>query len=583
MRVKILILVLAVGTLALYWPARHFDFLFYDDPYFVANPGVLAGLNWRTIKWAMTDIVFKDWHPITLLSFLLTHQLFGINQGAEHLVNVEFHTANVVLLFLLLLRLTAAVWRSAAVAAIFAWHPLRVESVCWVAERKDVLFVFFMLLSLLCYVEYVRRQMDGSGRILRLWNPPYIFALIFFVLSFMSKGMVATLPFLLLLLDFWPLQRFSWTSLRFLLLEKVPFFALTIFFSGLTFWIHKQYGDMLSLGFLSMTWRFENAVWSYFKYLAQFLWPLNLAIIYPYSKGFDLVQVSLAGMLLLAVTALCVLELSRRPYLAVGWFWYLGTMFPVIGLLQFGQSSMGDRFTYVPLIGPVISLVWLVCEWVQAHPLWKYITVSLIGVLLVILVILTRAQIMVWQNTVTAFQHTIEVTSENPFAHLPLGIGFEENRQWRYAAVEYRVAIVEGPEYGYKLEYFHLGGVHVRLGQFREGRKDFETAIQFDSNSAESMNSLARLLATCPDASVRDGVRAVQFAQKACELTYYRKANMLGTLAAAYAETGQYDKAIAMTQKAIIVAREHEQPDWVQANQERLKYYLAHLPYHGYQ
>ena len=581
MRAKILILLLVAGTMALYWPVRHFDFIFLDDAYFVDNPGVLAGLRWHTIKWAMTDIVFKDWHPVTLLSFLLTHQLFGINQGAEHLVNVEFHAANTVLLFLLLLRSTEATWRSAIVAAFFAWHPLRVESVCWVAERRDVLFVFFMLLSLLCYVEYVRRRKEVKAGS-QLWNLPYLFALIFFILSFMSKGMVATLPCLLLLLDIWPLQRFSWGSIRSLVLEKVPFFVLTVFFSGLTFWIHKKYGDLLSWSDLTMTWRLENAIWSYFKYLAELLWPVNLAALYPYAKSFDPVQITLAGLLLLAVTVLCLLELSRRPYLAVGWFWYLGTLFPVIGLLQFGVSPVGDRFTYIPLIGPLISLVWLVSEWAQARLLQKYITVSLAGIVLLIFTVLARAQIMAWQNTMTLFQHTVEVTSENAFAHLPLGIALEEQGQWRLSAVQLQVGIAEdyrGIEY--KLEYYHLGGVQLHLGLYREGLKDFELALQFGPGRPDSINGLARLLATCPDASIRNGPRAVQLAQRACEETNYRKANMLGTLAAAYAETGQYDQAIAMAQKAIVVAGEDSQPAWAQANQERLKYYLAHRPYHG--
>jgi tetratricopeptide (TPR) repeat protein len=581
MQSKIFIcLLLFAGTLALYWPVRHFDFLFYDDAYFVDNPNVLAGLNWHTVKWAMTGIVFKDWHPVTLLSFLLTHQLFGVNQGAEHLVNVEFHAANTVLLFLFLLRSTGATWRSAIVAAFFAWHPLRVESVCWVAERKDVLFMFFMLLSLLCYVDYAQRRREAQGG-LGLWNLPYILALVFFVLSFMSKGMVATLPFLLLLLDVWPLQRFSLASIRPLVLEKIPFFMLTVFFSGLTFWIHKKYGDMWPLNYLGMTWRLENAVWSYLMYLAQFFSPTNLAVVYPYPKSFDPVQVTLAGLALLAITGLCVLELSRRPYLAVGWFWYLGTIFPVIGLFQFGQSAMGDRFTYVPLIGPLISLVWLVSEWAQGDVLRKYTTVSLAGVVLAVFIILTRGQIVVWQNTVTLFRHAIEVTSENPFAHLPLGRGLQEYGQWRQEAVQYRMALAEDPGYQHAVEYYRLGGVLIHFGQYGEGLKDYETATQLSPDWPDLMNSLAWSLATCPDASLRDGARAVRLAQQVCEKTNDREANMLSTLAAAYAETGQYDQAIATAQKAIVVARDCNQPDWVQLNQEWLKCYVAHRPYHA--
>jgi tetratricopeptide (TPR) repeat protein len=587
MRAKILILLLAIGTMALYWPVRHFDFLFYDDPYFVANPGVLAGLSWQTFKWAMTDIVFKDWHPVTLLSFLLTHQLFGINQGAEHLVNVEFHAANAVLLFLLLLRLTGATWRSAMVAAIFAWHPLRVESVCWVAERKDVLFAFFMLLSLLCYAEYAQREnaerarMTGQKTGLRLWNLPYCFALVFFILSFLSKGMVATLPFLLLLLDFWPLGRFQRVSISRLVLEKVPFFVLTFFFSALTFWIHKEYGDVWSTGDLSMLWRIENGIWSYLKYLEQMVWPANLALIYPYPKSFDHVELLCAALSLVGISILSLLELSRRPYLAVGWFWYLGTMFPVCGLVQFGQSATGDRFTYIPLIGPVISLVWLVSERAAAGRVWRYLAALSGVIILLMLMILSRMQIMHWQNTVTLFQHVVDVTSENAFAHVPLGTGLAEDGRLRQAAIQFRVAIAEDPGYQYRLEYFRLGCVQARLGQYREGLKDFEIALRLDPSRAESMNGLARLLATCPDADIRNGPRALELSKKACELTYYQKANYVGTLAAAYAETSQYDKAIATAQTAVALARKHQQPEWIQQNQKRLDFYLAHRAYHG--
>jgi tetratricopeptide (TPR) repeat protein len=590
MRVKILILLLAVGTLVLYWPVRHFDFLYYDDPYFVINPGVVAGLNWHTLAWAMTDIVFKDWHPITLLSFLLTHQLFGINQGAEHLVNVEFHAANAVLLFLVLLRLTGATWRSAMVAAIFAWHPLRVESVCWVAERKDVLFAFFMLLSLLCYAEYAQRQKEDKSGTENPpsdwygWNLPYISSLVFFILSFLNKGMVATLPFLLLLLDFWPLQRFQRVSVRQLAMEKVPFFALTFFFSALTFWIHKKYGDIWSTGDLSMTWRAENAVWSYLKYLAQMIWPINLAIIYPYPKSFNHMELLCAALLLVAISILSILELSRRPYLAMGWFWYLGTMFPVCGLVEFGQSAMGDRFTYIPLIGPVISLVWLVSEWVGTHRVGRFLVTMSGIVILAVFIILTRQQMMCWQNTVTLFQHAVDVTPENAFAHYPLGMGLEENSRLRQAAIQYRVAIAEDPGYKleyFKLEYFHLGCVLARLGQYREGFKDLETALQYDPNGADSMNGLARLLATCPEADLRDGTRALKLSQQACELTYYQKANYVGTLAAAYAETGQYDEAIVMAEKAVALARKHHQPEWIPQNQKRLASYQAHQAYHS--
>src|ERR1700677_29294 len=282
MRPKILVILLLVaGTLALYGPVRHFDSVNFDDRSFLADTKAPPGLNWLGLKWATTGVVVSNWHPVTSLSFLITYQFFGINPGAEHLVNVIFHAANAALLFLVLLRFTGAVWRSAAVAAIFAWHPLRVESVCWIAERKDVLFVFFMLLALLCYAEYAQPGGPNAGRTQDLprsrWSPAYVFALLFFILSFMSKAMVVTLPFLLLLLDFWPLQRFSHLTARSLIREKIPFFALAIFFSALTFGIQKTTGAVGSLEKFSLVGRWENATLSYVQYLGHFFWPSGLA------------------------------------------------------------------------------------------------------------------------------------------------------------------------------------------------------------------------------------------------------------------------------------------------------------------
>ncbi|HEY1789982.1 MAG TPA: hypothetical protein VGJ73_17685 [Verrucomicrobiae bacterium] len=584
---KILILLLAVGTLALYWPVRHFDFLFYDDPYFVDNPGVLAGLSWQTFKWAMTDIVFNDWHPVTLLSFLLTHQLFGVNQGAEHLVNVEFHAANAVLLFLLLLRLTGATWRSVMVAAIFAWHPLRVESVCWVAERRDVLFAFFMLLSLLCYAEFAQRQKEGKSRARevskpdrRWWNLPYFFALVFFILSFLNKGMVATLPFLLLLLDFWPLERFRQVGVRRLVLEKIPFFALTFFFSGLTVWVHKKHGDYRSLHQFGMTERLQDAILSYYKYLAQLFWPSHLALIYPYPASYDVIQISLIVLLLIAVSLLCMLELSRRPYLAVSWFWYLGTTLPVTGLVQFGSSPMGDRFTYIPLIGIVISLVWLVCEWVSKGGVRRALAISSGIVILVILMLLSRVQILYWQNTVTLFQHTVDVTADNTCAQYPLAMGLEHEGRLRQAAVHYRISLALEPDLYHDFDYEHLAEVLVELRQYHEAVKDFDAALKPDPDWIDAEKNLAWLLATCPDPGVRDGPRAIQLARRACEATHYRKGDIVATLAAAYAEAGQFDEAVVTVKKAIKLAQDYDETSLAQQSQRLLKMYLAHKAYY---
>ncbi len=402
MRLKIFIcLVLAGVTLGIYWPARHFDFIYYDDLLFLTEPALAAGLSGAGLKWVLAGVVAGNWHPVTNLTFLLMHRFWGDNPGAEHLLNALIHAANAVLLFLVLVKLTDAltsplpsplpldgsgegtaregftsffkanllpssqrnIWLCATVAGIFAWHPLRVESVAWIAERKDVLFIFFMLLTFLCYAGYAEgggRNGESKGR-----KMYYGLALFFFALSLMSKAMSVTLPFLLLLLDYWPLGRFNQGSTESrptikLIIEKIPFFALAVFFSLLTFHIQKTHYAISTLEYLGLGGRLENATLSYVNYLGKFFWPSKLALLYPYPSSFDGVEVLLGVLLLLAISALCLLQLSRRPYLAVGWFWYLGTMVPVIGLVQVGIAGMADRYTYLPLIGPAISVVWLV-------------------------------------------------------------------------------------------------------------------------------------------------------------------------------------------------------------------------------
>lgn len=617
MRPKILVILLLVaGTLVLYWPVRHFDSVNFDDRSFLANTQAPPGLNWLGFKWAMTEAVVSNWHPVTSLSFLITYQFFGTNPGAEHLVNVVFHAANAALLFLVLLRLTGAVWRSAAVAAIFAWHPLRVESVCWIAERKDVLFVFFMLLALLCYAEYAQPGGPNGGRAQNLprsrWSPTYLFTLLFFILSFMSKAMVVTLPFLLLLLDFWPLQRFSHLTFRNLLREKIPFFALAIFFCALTFWIQKTTGAVGSLEKFSLLGRWENATLSYVQYLGHFFWPSGLAILYPYPKAFDSAGVLLAALLLAAISALCLLELPRRPYLAVGWFWYLGMMVPVIGLVQVGSASMADRYTYITLVGPVISLVWLVSEWIGASLPRKCLAASVTGVALAVCCLLTREQMTFWQNTVTLFQRSVEVAPENASAqclvgmelksqghlkeaatycrvalaldpklyaaHYHLGECLRQEGHRQAALAEFSAAVSSGSDQGDPTEDLNLGIALWRMQRYREAEERLEAALRVDPHFTEAMGAFSWMLATCPDANIRDGTRAVLLAALACKQTGYQQALYISTLAAAYAETGRFNEAVLTAKKAIALGQSEGETAFVQRNQRYLQLYLAHQP-----
>ena len=643
MRLKIVISLLLAGiTLAIFWPAGHFEMIDFDDAQFI-NIDTAMKLNWQGLAWAMSAVVVANWHPVTTFSFLLTHQLFGINPGAEHLVNVFFHAADAALLFLVLARMTrlrcastrqaglgtapapeaaGTIWCCAIVAVIFAWHPLRLESVAWIAERKDVFFLFFMLLSLLCYERYARPKASNdsvqgkteAAPAFRPANPYYILALVFFVLSFMSKAMVVTLPCLLLLLDFWPLQRFNRSSARQVLVEKIPFFALAIFFCWLTFQIQKTGGAVVPLEQISVAARLENAVLSYINYLGELFWPAKLSIIYPFPNQIDGTEVVLAALLLLAISAWCVLQIPRRPYLAVGWFWYLGTLVPVIGLINVGGLAMADRYTYLPLIGPVISLVWLIADWAAASSFKKIFAASGAVAVIAAGIITTRTQLMYWQNSYTLFKRVTEIGQVNARTQISFATGLVQQGLLKQAAVRYRMgsslapgdyfphfclAVVlsrEGLNKAALAEYraaaacgclpqdylgnLNLGNALTQLGRYGEAAAYLKAALQLNPDSTQALNNLTWILATCPDTSVRDGTLAVQLGERGCELTDYKQTIFVGTLAAAYAEAGRFDEAVATAQRAIALAKEHGETNFLQRNQQLLQLYLAHKAYH---
>jgi len=605
-RLKVFIcLALAFITFGLYWPTRHFASLLYDDQYFLQNQAVATGLGLNSILWAVTSVVAENWHPITTFSFLLTHQIWGLNPGAEHLLDVTIHAANAVLLFLVLLEMTGATWRSALVAAIFAWHPLRVESVAWIAERKDVLFMFFMLLSVFCYVRYTRagpgKPPPPPDKRTIFDTPPrtvyYNLSLLFFVLSLLSKAMSVTLPCVLLLLDVWPLkrfevpgsreeregveakfrlQRFNVSTLQPLLREKIPFFIVSALFCVITFRIQKAHDALASLHQIGMGARLENVILSYTGYLGKFFWPSNLAVLYPFPSSFDAVQVVLCGLLLIAISALCILQLSRRPYLAVGWFWFLGTLVPVIGVVQLSQQGMADRYTYLPLIGPVFSLVWLVSERVQTNSFQKWAAVSVAALTLAVCAVLTERQLPYWRDTVTLFTRTIAVTPNNSQAHYPLAKGFEQEGLLKQAAVHYRIAIARGPDDQNYWPNFYFAELLAKQGHYQEAKERLETAVQIKPDMVYSLNNLAWLLSTCPDAKVRDGGRAVQLAERACELTHDQSPQYLMTLAAAYAEAGRFDDAIATVQKAGDLAQQTGQAGLFNGAAQLLQLFMDH-------
>ena len=406
-RLDILIcLLLVIATLAVYWQVGNFEFVHYDDDVYVTeNVHVRSGLTFKSIAWSFTSTLGDNWHPLTWLSHILDCQLYGIQPGRHHLSNVLFHIANTLLLFLVFVKMTGNIGSSSFVAALFALHPLQVESVAWVAERKNVLSTFFWMLTMWSYLRYVEHS-DIKR---------YLLVLVIFICGLMSKPMLVTLPFVLLLLDFWPLGRFQLkcydnaharleqksTIIR-PVLEKIPFIIFAAASCVVTFHTERAY----SFDLVPFHARIANAMVSYIAYIKTMLWPVKLACFYPYPHLFPTWKVAGAGVVLVIISFLAVRNVRRHPYIAVGWLWYLGTLVPVIGIVQVGAQAMADRYAYVPLIGLFLIVAWGVPELLSR---WRYRNTGLAAAsaLLIILTLITWKQVHYWKNCITLFEHAL--------------------------------------------------------------------------------------------------------------------------------------------------------------------------------
>jgi protein O-mannosyl-transferase len=470
--------VLAIGTLAVFWPITRHDFVNFDDPsYITENPNVRAGLTWHGLAWAFQIGYAAYWQPLTWISHMIDCQLFGLNPAGHHLVNILFHTANVLLLFLLLKNLTGAMWRSALVAAFFAWHPLRVESVAWATERKDVLSGFFWMLTLLAYARFANLSKVQSPKSKKF----YALALIFFACGLMSKSMVVTLPFVLLLLDFWPIQRFNDSTIQRLLVEKIPFFALAIADSILMSLAQKENPSVWSLAELPMGFRIENAIVSYLRYVSKIFWPTDLALIYPYPHHWPAALVITGAAFVVTWTAFSIWRIKKNPYLAVGWFWFLGTLVPVIGIMQVGIQSMADRFSYLPSIGIFILVVWGVNDLLDSHPKKIKIAAFAGGIALAGCLIVTSIQLRYWQNSLQLFWHTIQVTTDNYAADDCMGNALENIGKNAEAEKLYAEAVRVEPDY--PMAQFHLGMILLQRGDSDEASNHLAAAVQLSPHN----------------------------------------------------------------------------------------------------
>jgi tetratricopeptide (TPR) repeat protein len=655
----VIYLFLAAISLVVFGQTIRYDFVNFDDDLYVYNaPAIQAGLTAQGIALAFTSQHARNWHPLATLSHMLDCQLYGLKPGGHHATNVILHIITVLLLFRVLREMTGAVWKSAIVAALFAVHPLHVESVAWVSERKDVLSAMFFLLMLGAYVRYARGPSMTR----------YLLVAVLFAAGLMSKPMLVSVPAILLLLDYWPLRRFEQPSSttgktkivnsgnqpctrQRLFLEKIPLFVLAGGSCVATFVLQKRAtGAIPPLPFL---WRVENAFVSYMIYVWKTLWPTHLAVFYPHPNNtLPIWVVILAMMLLLAITVSAIVFRNKRPYVFTGWSWYLVMLMPVIGLIQVGEQGHADRYTYLPHIGLFLLAVWFAADVAAVRESRSRFATATAAVIILALASAAFIQASYWRNSETLWTHALDVTSDNDVAHNNLGYlrvdqgeldkaiaHFEAALEIRSrkldphydvgsafvqmnladalarkgqpdeALVHYEEAIRLQPNYANA--YYNRGNVLFTKGRIDEAMADWEKTLQIQPNDADahtcignaflrqsspkeaiahyekamalapgdphSRNNIAWVLATSSDASIRDGVKAVELAQEAVQLSRGRDSKFIRTLAAAYAESSRFPEAIAAAQQAITIAAMQGNTGLANTLRKEIALYRGHI------
>lgn len=556
------------GIVALVWfvfgQTIRFPFVNYDDPeYVVEVPQIGAGLTSAGIRWAFTNAPSPNWYPLTNISHMIERNLFGANAGGYHLTNVLLHATAAVLLFFVLRAMAGAVWRSAFVAAVFAIHPLRVESVAWVVERKDVLSGLFFMLTLGAYLHYTRRPSVGR----------YVTMSILYACGLMSKPMLVTMPFVLLLLDHWPLARS--TSWRKLVAEKFPLFVMSILVAAITSSgiapVHSA-ADALPFSV-----RIANAILSYVIYIRQMFWPNDLAVFYPFPAiPFPVWQVIAAALFLVAVTIAVIALRKSRPYLFVGWFWYLSILAPVIGLVQINRQAHADRYTYLPHIGLCLALTWLIVDLTKNFAFRRQMHATASVIIIAALALTSRAQASYWSDSENLWRHTLAVTRDNAFAHasladllmrrgrVPEAISHSEE------ALRIRPNDADGEN--------NLGLALLQLGDERAALSHLQRCLAIDPRHMNGEINLAWVLATSGDDSVRDGAKAVGLAEDVANHAGHENVIVLRTLAAAYAESGRFSEAITTAERARELAQSQGQQGLIVDLTSALEAYRANRP-----
>lgn len=746
----VLCLLIASVTIATYWLSKNNDFVNFDDQvYLTHNNIVLKGLTLEGVRYAFTSVEVGNWHPITWISHMIDVEVFGMKAGGHHLVSVFIHALNGVLLFLVLRGVTGSLWTSAFVAAVFALHPLRVESVVWASERKDLLSAFFGFLSVIAYLRFTQAKSDKKPTKIMLGIAALLHAF-----SLMSKPMLVTLPCLLLLLDYWPLQRIRQfrkdglgESFRSLFAEKIPFVLVSIGSCVVTMLVQSKAGAVATTQLFPMNVRINNAIVATVAYLQKLFWPDGLCPFYPYNMELPQSSVFIAGGLIVLVTVMCARLYRSYPFLGVGWLWYTGLLVPVIGLVQVGSQSMADRYTYLPTIGVVLGIAWAVRQATVKLRRTRVLLVIPAAILLGLLSKLSLNQVLLWRDSETLFYHSLSVTKKNAIAHESVALILADRGAIKQAAWHFSEAVRIWPnfsdafsDFGLALSLqgkfqealvyskraielnpssermqYNLARLYARMGsndlariEFRQFLKAFpdsrpgtlslaelllatgeikqavgmlsdfskkqpqsdevllalshalladnradeamvavrgalslnpknanshyqlgtlllkadkpaeavtelevalkitpaiehhlalaeahsllnnnaraiahyEQSLNFNTDVPATLNNLAWLLATAPESNLRNGKRAVEMGEKAARLVEQKEPFILGTLAAAYAEAGQFDKAISTAEKAITLAAAANQKDVATRNSELLELYRSGKPYH---
>ncbi len=678
--------ILVFATLVAYEPIRHNGFVNYDDDkYITKNPDVTGGITQQSLEQAFTKPHYFMWHPLTTISHMLDYQFFGLNPAGHHFVSVVLHIVNTLLLFWILKNITGAIWPSAFVAAVFALHPLQVESVAWAAERKTVLSGLLWLLTMAAYVRYTRQP--GFLR--------YLLVLLVFGLCIMTKPVVVTLPFVLLLLDYWPLERFRWgqkgktaakttsnqKSAIWLIAEKAPLLAMSAILAVITINMQHLGGVVQTLEKEPIDYRIANMFLSYIRYIGKVIWPSSLAVCYPYTfVPLSNFWVLMCAILFIVLIVVIVCYISRRKkYAAVGWLWYIGTLVPMIGLVQAGGQSMANRYMYISMLGLLIISAWAAKDFITGRLRLKIVAAILAVVLLSALVVLTRIQVSHWQNSMTLYEYALKVTQNNALVennygsalfeagrldeaishlnkalsivpkmaeaednlgrvYLKQGKGdkavacfkkvIEKNRASAEAYVNMASALGIQKKYDEALKYLkkamglapdtpdihnkmgiallatgrpdeaithfklalqksaipeevysNLGSAYIQVGKYDLAIENLSKAIEIKPNNIGALNNLAWILAIVNDVSIRDANRAIEYAQRACELTGNEEAGLLDTLGAAYASAGKFAEAKATAEKALNIAKSSGREDLAGKIQKRIKLYEAGQPY----